>query len=155
MMLHLFSQTSPEKPEPNFHRLFLGITTCFGHLALISCLNSYWLELHRTGMPLPAVPALTDWNPNAQCAGKDICFSQNWNSEHVKLQGLHKFILSLGSRTCAQTRDPITSSSTKVAAIFKASLEFYKISHSFWRQAQQRWENLNHWVLGGLGGPEM
>jgi len=26
---------------------------------------------------------------------------------------------------------------------------------SFWRQAQQRWENLNHWVLGGLGGPEM
>ena len=39
MMLHLFSQTSPEKPEPNFHRLFLGITTCFGHLALISCLT--------------------------------------------------------------------------------------------------------------------
>ena len=154
MMFHLFSQTSPAKTKTHF-LYFILMHTMIWPSGPDLVLHSYWHKLHRTGMQLPAVRALTDWNPNAQCAGKGICYSKNQNSKHVKFQGLYKFILSLGSRTCAQTRDPITSSSTKVAASFKASLEIYRISHSFWRQAQQRWENLNHWVLGGLGGPEM
>ena len=154
MISHLFSLTSPAKAKTQLSWFILMYNMSWPSGPDLM-LHSYWHELHCTGMPLPAVRALTDWNLNAQCAGKDICYRKNGNSENVKFQGLHKFILSLGSRTCAQTRDPITSPSTKVAAIFKASLEIYRLLHSFWRQAQQRWENLNHWVLGGLGGPGM